>query len=240
MKIALLGYGKMGKAVEKEALAVGHEVVLRINSRSLLSKELLLSSQAEVAIEFSRPEVAFEQLKLCLEAGLPVVSGTTGWLEKKPALEALCQARGGAFFYASNFSLGVNLFFAVNRYLAKLMSRIEGYEVSIEEMHHIHKLDAPSGTAVRLAEDLLQHLGHKKRWVKGKTSDVESLSVISRREGEVPGVHLVRYLSAEDELLLKHEAFSRQGFARGALLAAEWLRGRRGCFGMEDLLGLYA
>ncbi len=237
MKMAFLGYGKMGKAIEREALAAGHESVLRVHAKHPLEKEELLASGAEMVFEFSRPETAFDHLRVCLEMGLPVVCGTTGWLDKKPEIEALCREKSGAFFYASNFSIGVHLFFALNRYLAGLMDKWGCYEVSIEETHHIHKLDAPSGTAIQLAEDLLDRLSAKKRWTKGLSMKPEELSVVSHREGEVPGTHLIRYQSEEDEILLQHKAFSRLGFARGALRVAEWLKGRQGCFGMADFLG---
>ncbi len=237
MKIALIGYGKMGRAIEQAALEQGDEVVLRIGSkeRHLLSREALQA--AEVAVEFSTPEAAYENIRVCLEAGLPVVSGTTGWLERKPQIEDLCRRLGGAFFYASNFSIGVNLFFAVNEYLSKLMEQQPQYDVALEETHHVHKRDAPSGTAITLAEQILARLSRKSRWVTGEARRPEELGVQPFRLDEVPGTHLVRWTSPQDSIELKHTAHSREGFARGALLAAHWLPGRRGCFGMRDLLG---
>jgi len=237
MKIALIGYGKMGRAIEKLAREEGDRVVLRIGSkeRHLLQTETL--QRAEVAIEFSTPDAAFDNVRTCLEAGLPVVSGTTGWLERKPEIEALCRRLNGAFFYASNFSVGVNLFFAVNEHLAALMEAQPQYDVSLEETHHIHKRDAPSGTAITLAEQILARLSRKSGWVEGQAKHPEELGIRSFREDEVPGTHLVRWSSPQDSIELKHIAHSREGFARGALLAARWLRGRRGCFGMRDLLG---
>ncbi len=238
MRIGLLGYGKMGKAIEQLAMQLGHEVVLRVHSASPLSEDMLFEAKPDVCIEFSRPEKAFDHIRICLEAGVPVVSGTTGWLERKPELEELCRNVGGAFFYAANFSIGVNVFFALNRYLAKLMKGLPQYEPSLEEIHHVHKLDAPSGTAIHLAEELIKYFPGKKRWVKGQAAGEDELAVVSHRKGEVAGTHIVRWRSEEDELVLTHWAFSRKGFALGALRAAEWLQGRKGCFGMEDMLNI--
>ncbi len=238
MKIILFGYGKMGKTIERLAQQAGHEIVLRLNSSDQPDVAQLRATAADVAIEFTTPEAAYDNLRLCIEAGLPVVSGTTGWLERKAELEAFCKARQGAFFYAANFSIGVNIFFALNRYLAGLMSRFPQYEPALEEIHHLQKKDAPSGTAIHLAEDLIEHFPGKEKWVKGVAADPNELSVISKREGSVPGTHILRWRSGEDEMELTHRAFSREGFAAGALRAAEWLQGREGCFGMKDLLGL--
>lgn len=237
MKIALLGYGKMGKAIDELAQQAGHEVVLRIdkdNRRDLTADSI---KKADVAIEFSQPEAAFENICLCLRNGVPVVSGTTGWLDRFEEAKILCEEQHGAFLYASNFSIGVNLFFALNRYLAQLMDAHDSYEVSVEETHHTQKLDAPSGTAITLADDIIHRLRRKSSWEKGEARIATALPVISKRVGQVPGTHEIRYQSAIDTITLRHEAHSREGFARGALQAAEWIVGKRGCFEMKDMLG---
>jgi len=238
MKIGLLGYGKMGRAIEEIARAEGDEIVLRVdvnNAKDIGPEEL---KACEVLIEFTRPEAAFDNIRMALEAGVPIVSGTTGWLDRWPEVRRLCEAREGAFFYASNFSLGVNILFALNRYLARLMNERPEYEVALKEIHHIHKRDAPSGTAVTLAEGILQQLDRKTRWTLEAGPGPEDIGITAIREDEVPGTHEVRYRSGIDTLYLRHEAHSREGFARGALLAARWLPGRQGVFGMQDLLGL--
>lgn len=237
MNIALIGYGKMGQAIEGLALAAGHQVVLRIDrgDEALLQPEHL--SRADVAIEFSRPETAPDNLLACFRAGVPVVCGTTGWLERQEEIQEACRLAGGAFFYASNYSIGVNLFFVLNRYLARLMNGQSAYTPSLEETHHVHKLDAPSGTAITLAQGLLQELDRKSSWALGPSEDPGILPIVSHRIDEVPGTHQVRWDSPEDSIRLEHVAHGREGFARGALRAAEWLRGRHGCFGMSDLLG---
>jgi 4-hydroxy-tetrahydrodipicolinate reductase len=237
MNIALIGYGKMGKTIERLALEAGHQVVLCIDrgDEALLQPEQL--SRAEVAIEFSRPETAPDNLLACFRAGVPVVCGTTGWLERQAEIQEACRQAGGAFFYASNFSIGVNLFFELNRYLARLMNGQPAYTPSLEESHHVHKLDAPSGTAITLAQGLLQELDRKTRWALGPSEEPEVLSVVSHRIDEVPGTHELRWDSPEDSIRIEHVAHGREGFARGALRAAEWLRGRQGCFTMSDLLG---
>lgn len=237
MNIALIGYGKMGQAIEGLALAAGHQVVLRIDrgDEALLQPAML--EMADVAIEFSRPETAPDNLLACFRAGVPVVCGTTGWLERQEEIQEACRLAGGAFFYASNYSIGVNLFFELNRYLARLMNGQPAYTPSLEETHHVHKLDAPSGTAITLAQGLLEELDRKSRWVLGPSEDPGTLPIVSHRIDEVPGTHQVRWDSPEDSIRIEHVAHGREGFARGALRAAEWLRGRQGCFGMSDLLG---
>ncbi len=237
MKIALIGYGKMGRAIEQLALAAGHEIVLRMDADADATQSLQELATADVAIEFSRPEAAYDNVCMCLDTGVPVVCGTTGWLERMDEARQHCANKGGAFFYASNFSIGVYLFTELNRRMAQLMNRQPQYEVHIEETHHIHKLDAPSGTAVTLAETLLEGLENKRAWVKGPSEDPNLLPIISFREGEVPGTHTVQYRSAIDTITLSHEAHSREGFAAGALKAAEWIVGKRGCFGMQDMVG---
>ena len=237
MKIVLLGYGKMGKTIEKLALEDGHEVIGKINENNLEDLTLESLGNADVAIEFSRPEAAFGNIKKCLEAGIPVVSGTTGWLEHMEEARAICRERQGAFLYASNFSIGMNVFFALNRYLAQLMDLQEQYDVSLEEIHHKEKLDAPSGTAVKLAEDIIRNIGRKNKWVKGKSAGNRAIPISSKRKGQAAGIHLVNYASAIDSISIRHEAHSREGFAEGALLAASWLPGKTGCFEMKDILG---
>ncbi|MDR1755759.1 MAG: 4-hydroxy-tetrahydrodipicolinate reductase [Culturomica sp.] len=239
MKIALLGYGRMGRAIEKIAEQGGHTVILRIdveNREQITSGRL---QEADVAIDFSVPAVAVDNYRWCFANRVPVVSGTTGWLERWEEVVACCREQNGGFFYASNFSLGVNLFFRLNRELARMMQHFPGYRAGIEEIHHIHKLDAPSGTAITLSEGILSEHSGYNTWQLlesgGKPGD-ETLPVKAVREGEVPGTHIVSYRSPVDEIRISHEAFSREGFAYGALLAAEFMKGKTGVYGMEDLL----
>jgi len=238
MKIVLIGYGKMGKEIEKIARERGHDIhlIVDIDNRGDLVPEKLAG--AEAAIEFTGPEAAFGNISACFDAHLPVVSGSTGWLHRLEEVQERCRREGQAFFYASNFSLGVNILFHVNRLLARIMERYPQYDITLEETHHIHKLDAPSGTAITLAEDLLQEITRKKRWVNRPAGQPEELAVLSRRHDEVPGIHTVSYESEMDILTLTHSAKNRRGFALGAFLAAEYLQDRKGCFGMSDLLGL--
>jgi 4-hydroxy-tetrahydrodipicolinate reductase len=232
MKVALLGYGRMGQAIEKIALERGHEIVIRKDMEPL-TEDLGL---ADVAIDFSHPNAAFDNIVSCLEAGIPVVSGTTGWLDRFEEAKALCKEKQGAFLYASNFSIGVNLFFNLNTYLARMMRSLKDYDVELEEIHHVHKLDAPSGTAITLAEGILEH-SEKERWSLEEGSQKE-LFIGVMREGEVPGTHKVRYSSEVDSIEIKHEAHSRTGFALGAVVASEWLLGKKGVFSMSDVLDL--
>ncbi|GHT50788.1 4-hydroxy-tetrahydrodipicolinate reductase [Bacteroidia bacterium] len=230
MKIALIGYGKMGREIEKIALQRGHEIVCIIdidNQKDFDSTEFLFS--AEVAIEFTRPETAFANYQKCFERNIPVVAGTTGWLEHLDEVKKECKKNNQTFFYASNYSIGVNIFFAVNKQLAKIMNQFPQYDVSMEEVHHIHKLDAPSGTAITLAEDVVKNIGRKS---------LENLPVRSIREGEVPGIHEVIYESEADSIRIKHDAKNRTGFALGAVLAAEFTKGKTGFLTMNDLLKL--
>jgi 4-hydroxy-tetrahydrodipicolinate reductase len=239
MKIAILGYGKMGKAITKIAESEGDEVVLKIGSHNLEDLTIDHLQKADVAIEFSRPESAFDNIRLCLESGVPVVSGTTAWLDRMDEAKSLCNKNDGALFYASNFSIGVNILFHVNKVLAQLMASQSSYSVSMEEIHHIHKLDAPSGTAISLAEDIILQLPDKKGWVNDVVNAKPSeLPIVSKRVGEVPGTHEVIYSSAIDTISIKHEAHSREGFARGAIMAARWIVGKQGYFEMKDILGL--
>ncbi|MDH3322697.1 MAG: 4-hydroxy-tetrahydrodipicolinate reductase [Flavobacteriaceae bacterium] len=232
MKIALLGYGRMGKAIEKIALNRGHEIVLKIDIKDT-DYDIAV---ADIAIDFSNPEGAYQNLCNCVENNVPVVSGTTGWLEKYDEFISYCESKQGSFIYASNFSIGVNLFFNLNEYLAKMMENIKGYDVAMEEIHHVHKLDAPSGTAITLAEQIIQH-GHKDQWTLENTAD-NDLHIEVKREGEVPGTHLVQYKSEVDAIEIKHTAFNREGFALGAVIAAEWLVNKKGVFNMKDVLNI--
>lgn len=237
MKIAIIGYGKMGKMIDQIATQQGHEVVLKIDRNNLeqLSPDYL--KKADVAIEFSRPEAAFKNITACLNAGVPIVSGTTGWLGRKTEIETLCQTQNGAFLYASNFSIGVNIFFALNRFLAKMMNQQESYDADVEEIHHTQKLDAPSGTAITLAETMLDELQRKSTWINEPTSNKNQLPIISQRIDNVPGTHTIRYDSEIDLIEIKHVAHSREGFVRGAIKAAEWIQDKQGCFSMQDVLG---
>lgn len=232
MKIGLFGYGKMGQLLDKLATEQGDEIVARIDGPD--SDPPL--DQMDVAIDFSLPESAFDNISLCLKAGVPVVSGTTGWLDRYEEAVALCGETGGALLYASNFSLGVNLFFALNEQLARLMQNAPGYAVHLEETHHIHKLDAPSGTAITLAEGVVENSDYPA-W-KPEEAPGLGLPIRSIREGEVPGTHVVSWSSPVDRIDITHTAHNREGFARGALFAASWLVGKQGVFSMKDVLNL--
>jgi len=237
MKIALIGYGKMGKAIEGIALQRDHEIVLRVSIDNLEDNTIEKIRKADVAIEFSGPESAFDNISRCLQAGVPVVSGSTGWLDRFEEARALCLQNKGAFLYASNFSVGVNIFFEVNKRLAELMAPHPGYNVSLTEVHHTEKRDAPSGTAITLAEQVLQQIGRKKQWINHSSDNQDDLVIISDRVDPAPGTHKVLYSSAIDEIEIIHTAHNRQGFATGAVLAAEFLRDKKGVFGMKDVLG---
>ena len=231
MKIALLGYGRMGKTIEKLAAERGHEVVKTIDQNDIYD-----FNGAEVAIDFSVPDAAVNNISACLNAGIPVVSGTTGWLAKYDDMVTLCEKQKGAFIYASNFSVGVNIFFELNNQLAKMMQGLKEYDVSMTEIHHIHKLDSPSGTAITLAEGILCN-SEKKDWVLDK-KEANKITINAVREGEVPGTHTIKFESAVDEITIEHKAHSRSGFALGAIIAAEWLKDKRGVYGMKDVLNL--
>ncbi len=254
MKIAILGYGKMGKAVEDDAIANGHEIVLRVTTANRAELTIEKLKQADVAIEFSTPATVLDNIYLCFDAGVPVVVGTTGWYDKLALIEADCDCRNTALFYASNFSIGVNIFFQVNEILAGIMNDFPEYNAGILEVHHTHKLDSPSGTAITLAEGMLSVMKQKTSWKNlletratitdvtspepaGVIKDASTLVIHSRREGEVKGLHTVTYISENDQLVFTHEAFNRKGFAQGAVLAAEWVSGKAGVYSMRDLLG---
>jgi len=237
MKIIIFGYGKMGRAIEKIAIDRGHTIIGKVtidNRHEFDDGEIV--KQADVAIEFSEPDAAVENIKLCLKHRVPVLSGTTGWLHHKPEIDAFTIEQNGAFFYASNFSIGVNLFFKLNQNLAALMQRHENYKINLEEIHHTEKKDAPSGTAITLAEGIMANNPGKKQWVNKASDDIENLSIISFREPQVPGTHTVKYTSGVDEIEIKHTAFSREGFASGAVHVAEWLPGKKGVLSMDDFL----
>ena len=238
----LLGYGKMGKVIERLALEKGHTIAARIDADNRADLLPLTTEQVDVAIEFSQPDAVVPNLRFCLERRIPVVCGTTGWLEHKPAIEQLASQWGAAFFYASNYSIGVNLFFRLNKLLASWMNAYPQYEVSITEIHHTQKKDAPSGTAITLAEGLLDSLERKSAWVNHPSDTADEIAIHSLRESNVPGTHTVCYDSPVDRLEITHTAHNREGFAMGAVLAAEWLfsqaqAGRHGSFNMEDMLG---
>lgn len=229
----------MGHEIEKILLNRGHEVVVIIdeNNAADLNPENLKNKQAEVAIEFSTPNTAYDNIIACIEAGVPVVCGTTGWLDKIEHVKSLCEEKNGAFFYASNYSVGVNVMFRVNEALAKMMNVCEQYDVTVEEVHHTQKKDSPSGTAITIAEGILNNLSRKKTWVGETTTEPSELEVLGIRRSVNPGTHTVTYESEADYITLTHTAKSRVGFAIGAVLAAEFLNGRQGVFSMEDLLG---
>ncbi|HRO08002.1 MAG TPA: 4-hydroxy-tetrahydrodipicolinate reductase [Saprospiraceae bacterium] len=240
MNIALIGYGKMGKAIEDIALKRGHTITCKISSSNLQEFNPRVLQWADVAIEFSTPESAFNNISQCIIAGLPVISGTTGWLNRKEEIDQLCQNHNGAFLYASNFSIGVNIFFEINKILAHIMDKYEVYDVSILESHHAAKLDKPSGTAITLAKDIIESIDRKKVWTitEPASSNSRDIFIESLRTGEVPGTHIVKYRSDIDDIEIKHEAHSRMGFAKGAIIAAEWLKDKKGVFSMKDVLEL--
>jgi len=233
MKIALVGYGKMGKIIDDIAQKRGHEVVARLKETPTAEN----LNNPDVVIEFSLPEVAFDNIKTCLENNIPVISGTTGWLEKKAEIEKIAVDNNTAFLYGSNFSLGVNLFFALNEKLADLMKNVDEYSCQLEEIHHVHKKDAPSGTAISIAEGIIKNNPKFEAWKLEETQGKE-LGIFAVREDEVPGTHSVFYKSEVDEIEIKHTAFNRDGFALGAVVAAEWIKDKKGNFGMKDVLGL--
>jgi 4-hydroxy-tetrahydrodipicolinate reductase len=238
MKIALIGYGKMGQTIEKIAKERGHEIVSVIDINNTENFDSDTFRSADVAIEFTRPEVAVSNIKNCFRVNVPVVSGTTGWTDHLPEIKKEVERDGKTLFWASNFSLGVNVFFALNKYLAKIMNRFPDYDVEITEVHHTQKLDAPSGTAITLAEGIIENFDKKKNWVKEKGNTSEELIIKSIREGEVPGIHTIAYESTIDTISITHDAKSRYGFALGAVIAAEFTAGKKGFLGMEDLLKL--
>jgi 4-hydroxy-tetrahydrodipicolinate reductase len=238
MKIALIGYGKMGHEIETIALERGHETVaiIDIDNQADFDSPAFLS--ADVAIEFTRPETAFANYQKCFARNIAVVAGTTGWLHYLDEVKKACRENNQTFFYASNYSIGVNIFFAVNQYLAQIMNRFPSYDVRMEEVHHIHKLDSPSGTCLTLAEDILKNIDRKKQWKEAPEGTPDDLLIHARREGEVPGIHEIIYESEADTIRIKHDAKSRKGFALGAVMAAEYIQGKTGFLTMQDMLEL--
>ncbi|MDI9320143.1 MAG: 4-hydroxy-tetrahydrodipicolinate reductase [Phycisphaerales bacterium] len=238
MRIALVGYGKMGKAIERIAVQRGHEIVLKISTANLGDLNFDNLKSADVAIEFTNPESAFENVATCLTAGMPVVCGSTGWNDKLECVQTICATQHAALLQASNFSIGANVFFEINAILAKMMNAYPEYEVGIEETHHTHKKDAPSGTAITLAERLLENINGKNIWVNAQPNHANELSILSHRIDQVPGTHVVKYSSPIDDIELIHTAHNRDGFALGAVVAAEFLKGKKGIYTMKDVLGL--
>jgi 4-hydroxy-tetrahydrodipicolinate reductase len=232
MKIALLGYGRMGKEIEKIAISRGHEIVIRKDVDDTIDISL-----ADVAIDFSIPDAAFKNISNCINKNVPVISGTTGWLDNYKDAVALCEEKKGAFIYASNYSVGVNIFFELNKQLAKMMATLEDYNISMEEIHHTKKLDAPSGTAITLAEGVIEN-SSKKDWELGAISSEENIPIVAKRIPDVPGTHTVWYNSEVDTIEIKHTAHNRKGFALGAVIAAEWILDKTGVFTMKDVLNI--
>ena len=238
MKIALIGYGKMGKAIEEIALKRGHEIVLKIDVDNVGEFTPENLRKADAAIEFTGPQSAYDNVRKCLEAGTPLVCGSTGWLDKWGEIKSLCEKKQGALVYSSNYSIGVNIFFEINKKLAALMASHDDYEVTMEEIHHTQKKDAPSGTAVTLAEQVLENISRKKTWVNHISDNPDELEIISERIDPAPGTHKVKYSSAIDDIEIIHTAHNRTGFATGAVLAAEYIKDQKGLYSMKDVLGL--
>lgn len=235
MNIALLGYGKMGKEIEKIALSRNHHIVLKVdkdNAHSITKADL---QKADVAIEFSTPHTVLSNIQKCFDAELPIVVGTTGWYDDLEKIKSTCQKENKSLFYASNFSLGVNLFFKVNKYLAELMNKYPEYDVCMEEIHHVHKLDKPSGTAITLAQQIISKIDRKSNWSIDDNS-ASTLFIEDKREGEVPGTHIIKYRSAIDDIEIMHKAHNRQGFALGSVIAAEFINDKKGVYTMEDII----
>ena len=244
MKIALIGYGKMGKAIHElaneknEKLVKKHydiSLIIDVDNRNSITKEDL--QQVDVAIEFTSPHTAVENIKWCFDADIPVVVGSTGWTDNLTEINQYAIDNNKAFLFAPNFSIGVNIFFEVNRYLAQIMNNHDEYNILLEEIHHTEKKDAPSGTGLHAALDILKRIERKKDWINNETKNIETLSILSKREENVPGTHIVTYESAIDKIDLIHTAHNRKGFAGGALLAADWILNKKGAYSMEDVLG---
>jgi 4-hydroxy-tetrahydrodipicolinate reductase len=238
MNIALIGYGKMGKAIEEIALQRGHKIVLKIDDENLTDFTKDNVTKADVAIEFTGPHSAYNNIRGVLEFGVPVVSGSTGWTERIDEINKICKEKKGSFLYASNFSVGVNIFFELNKKLASLMAPHKEYNLTMEEIHHTQKKDAPSGTAISLAEQIMGQLPQKKKWVNYKSEKEEELSIISKREDPAPGTHSIKYSSPVDDIEITHTAHNRKGFALGAVVGAEFIRNKKGIFTMKEVLGI--
>ncbi len=238
MKIALIGYGKMGKAVEEIAIAKGHTILFKFDISNQAEFTIENLQTCDVAIEFTSPHSAVDNLKKCFEAGVPVICGSTGWLAKWDEITSDCEAKNASLVYASNYSIGVNLFFELNTYLATLMKKYTNYDVMLEEIHHTEKKDAPSGTAITLAEQIIQNITSKKFWVNKISSNKEELEIISKRIDTAPGTHTIKYHSPIDDIEITHTAHNRLGFASGAVLAAEFIVNKKGIYNMKQVLGL--
>lgn len=238
LNIAIIGYGKMGKAIEAIALAKGHNVPLKISGKNIADFTVDNLKSCDVAIEFTNPHAAIQNIKTCIDAGIPVVCGSTGWLDELQEVKKYCEEKNAAFLYASNFSIGVNIFFEINKRLAALMAPHNEYSVEVEEIHHTAKKDAPSGTAITIAEQIIENYSGKNNWVNDAAPKENELNIISKRIDPAPGTHHVRYTSAIDDIEIIHTAHSRQGFANGAVLAAEFIIGKQGFFSMKDVLAL--
>ncbi len=235
MKVAIIGYGKMGHEIEQVLLDRGHSVALIIDQENVADLNAENLANVDVAIEFTTPATAYHNVRTCVECGTPVVSGTTGWHEQLAEVQALCREKQSTMIWSSNYSLGVNITFRLNRYLAELMNRFEGYNVAIEEIHHTQKKDAPSGTAITLAEDIIKRVERKQSWVNEPSAEADAIAITSLREGAVPGTHTVTYLSDDDKIEVKHTLFSRRALALGAVVAAEFIAPKRGVFTIDDL-----
>ena len=238
MKLALIGYGKMGKTIARIAQERGHEIAVIVDAQQGATLEDLLTKPLDAAIEFTQPEAAFTNIRFCLEHGIPVISGTTGWLEHWEEIAALCSEQKGTFFYASNFSIGVNLFFKLNAYLSRLMADHKAYDVGMTEIHHTEKKDSPSGTALSLTKPILQDRPELNSWKETHGRSKEFLPIHSLREGMVPGTHRITYQSETDKISIEHEAFGREGFAQGVVLVTEWLKGKKGMLNMDNFLSI--
>ncbi|MES2620278.1 MAG: 4-hydroxy-tetrahydrodipicolinate reductase [Bacteroidota bacterium] len=240
MRFALIGYGKMGQTIEGVILEKnkGDEIVLKITDKNLVDLTVENLKKADVAIEFTQPDSAVGNIYKCFEAGIPVVVGTTAWLHHLDEVKRKCAETNGALFFSPNFSIGVNIFWEVNKMLARLMDSQPQYDVAMEEIHHTEKKDAPSGTAVKTAEVILEELKRKDKWALDSVSQISDLLIVAKREPNVPGTHTVTYTSSVDYLEIKHEAKSRRGFAEGAVMAARWMAGKQGVFEMKDLLAI--
>jgi 4-hydroxy-tetrahydrodipicolinate reductase len=236
MRIVLIGYGKMGKEIERIAIDRGHQIVSKIDIENPDDLISLTNKEVDVAIEFSNPVSAFSNIMKCIEKQIPIVCGTTGWLEKKTEVEKATQSFDSTFFYASNYSIGVNLFFKLNKQLAKLMQPHAGYDIYTNEIHHIEKKDSPSGTAITIAEGIMSQYPNKNQWVNNEIPGADEIAIWSQRESTKPGTHTVKYISKVDQIEVTHEAFSREGFALGAVIAAEWILDKKGVLGMDDML----
>ena len=235
MRVAIIGYGKMGHEIEQVLVQRGHTVALIIdqyNTEDLCAEKL---ADIDVAIEFTTPDTAYNNVHTCIECGTPVVCGTTGWHDKLEELQTLCREKDSTMIWSSNYSLGVNITFRLNRYLAEIMNRFDAYNVSMEEIHHTQKKDAPSGTAISLANDILERVERKTEWVNEPTTNENAIEIVSLREGTVPGTHTVTYTSADDKIEIKHTLFSRRALALGAVVAAEFIAPRKGVFTIDDL-----